>query len=135
MTKDGRPEKDISVTLCSYSLALDVIANKWKPLVIYALENGSQRYGEMKRRIEGVSQKMLTETLKGMERDGLVERKVYPAVPPAVEYTLTPLGRTLIVPLQALHVWARAHHEEVLSSRERFDAQARRTDGEERAEA
>ncbi|AFC30090.1 hypothetical protein PM3016_3235 [Paenibacillus mucilaginosus 3016] len=124
MRTDGRPEKDISVTVCSYSLALDVIANKWKPLVIYALENGSQRYGDMKRRIEGVvPENGLTETLRGMERDGLVVRKVHPAVPPAVEYTLTPLGRTLIEPLQALHVWAKAHHEDVLSARERYDGQ------------
>ncbi|MCZ8521557.1 MULTISPECIES: winged helix-turn-helix transcriptional regulator [Paenibacillus] len=121
MRVDGKPETDISAAACSYSLALDVIATKWKPLIIYALENGSQRYGEMKRRIEGVSQKMLTETLRGMERDGLIVRTVHPSVPPAVDYELTPLGRTLIEPLQALHLWAKAHHQEVVEARERFE--------------
>jgi DNA-binding HxlR family transcriptional regulator len=112
---------DISLSICSYAHVLDIISNKWTALVIYALEDGTIRYGEIKRRIEGISQKMLTQTLKQLERDGLVSRKVTPAVPPIVEYTLTSLGESLIPHLKMLKEWARTHYPEVQISREEYD--------------
>lgn len=87
-------QPDISVSACAYSKVLEIISNKWTALVIYALEGGILRYGELRRRIEGVSQKMLTQTLRQLERDGLVKRHITPSVPPIVEYSLTPLGET-----------------------------------------
>jgi len=96
---------------CPSRQVLDRIADKWTSLVIYALSEGTLRYGELQRVIGGVSQKMLTQTLRSLEEDGLVARKVYPVVPPMVEYSLTSLGRTLIEPLTAIRKWAEAHPE------------------------
>jgi DNA-binding HxlR family transcriptional regulator len=79
------------------------------------------RFNELKRKIGGVSQRMLTLTLRGLERDGLVSRTVYPTVPPRVDYALTPLGRSLIGPIRALSDWAFAHQAEIVAARERFD--------------
>lgn len=87
-------------------------------LVIYALSNRKRRHGELKRLIGGISQKMLTQTLRALERDGLVERSVYDVVPPRVEYALTPLGRTLLQPLSAICRWAQNHLPQVRSARE-----------------
>jgi DNA-binding HxlR family transcriptional regulator len=100
---------------------LDLIADKWTVLVIYALTGGTKRYSELQRLIVGVSQKMLTQTLRGLERDGLVERKVYPVVPPMTEYSLTPLGRTLIEPLCAICKWSEEHLPEVEAARARYE--------------
>lgn len=111
---------DISLAACSYSHVLEVISNKWTALVIYSLENGTIRYGEIKRRIEGISQKMLTQTLRQLERDGLVNRKVTPSVPPIVEYTLTPLGETLIPCMKMLKDWASEHYSAVRKAREEY---------------
>jgi DNA-binding HxlR family transcriptional regulator len=77
--------------------------------VVYALVNGPARHGELRRRVDGISQKMLTKTLRSMERDGLVQRTVVDVIPPHVEYALTPLGRTLIDPLTAICRWAMDH--------------------------
>ncbi|MEK4508821.1 winged helix-turn-helix transcriptional regulator [Paenibacillus sp. FSL K6-2524] len=112
---------DISLKVCSYSHVLEIISDKWTALVIYSLENGTIRYGEIKRRIEGISQKMLTQTLKQLERDGLVSRKVTPSVPPIVEYTLTPLGETLIPYMKMLKEWASEHYSAVRKAREEYD--------------
>nr|WP_307401648.1 helix-turn-helix domain-containing protein [Paenibacillus anaericanus] len=112
---------DISLKVCSYSHVLEIISNKWTALVLYSLENGTIRYGEIKRRIEGISQKMLTQTLKQLERDGLVSRKVTPSVPPIVEYTLTPLGETLIPYMKMLKEWASEHYSAVRKAREEYD--------------
>ncbi|HUP59628.1 MAG TPA: helix-turn-helix domain-containing protein [Thermoanaerobaculia bacterium] len=103
---------------CPSRKVLDRIAGKWTSLVIYALADGTLRYGELQRRIGGVSQKMLTQTLRSLEEDNLVTRKVYPVVPPMVEYSLTPLGRTLIEPLTAIRKWAEAHPEFVQRRRQ-----------------
>jgi DNA-binding HxlR family transcriptional regulator len=92
---------------------LDLIADKWTALVILALSRGTRRYSELHREIGGVSQKMLTQTLRGLESSGLIHRKVYPAVPPMVEYSLTPLGETLVKPLKTLCDWASEHFHEV----------------------
>lgn len=98
---------------CGSRRVLDLIANKWAALVIYALGKGTMRNSELQRQIGGVSQKMLTQTLRGLERHGLVARKVYPVIPPKVEYSLTPLGKTLLEPLKAICKWAEEHLHEL----------------------
>jgi DNA-binding HxlR family transcriptional regulator len=107
---------------CPSRAVLDRIADKWTSLVIYTLSDGTIRYGELERRIGGISQKMLTQTLRSLEDDGLVERKVYPVVPPHVEYSLTPLGRTLIEPLTAVCRWAEKHLPQLLANRRRSES-------------
>lgn len=96
---------------------LDLIADKWTALVILALSRGTRRYSELHREIGGVSQKMLTQTLGSLENSGLIHRKVYPTVPPMVEYSLTPLGETLVKPLKTLCDWASEHFPEVEEAR------------------
>ena len=102
---------DVMNENCPSRKVLDRIADKWTSLVILALSDGTLRYGELKRRIGGVSQKMLTQTLRSLEEDGLLTRKIYPVVPPMVEYSLTPLGRSLNEPLTAIRKWAESHPE------------------------
>src|ERR1700709_165258 len=94
---------------CPTRQVLDLIADKWTALVIGALEDEPKRFSQIQRRIDGISQKMLTQTLRSLERDGLVGRKVYADVPPRVVYTLTPLGDTLCAPIAAIRRWAEAH--------------------------
>ena len=101
---------------------LDLITDKWVINLIYALSEDTKRFRQLEREISGVSQKMLTQTLRRLERDGLVERRVYPVVPPRVEYSLTPLGRTLVGPLMALRDWAVKHAGEVDAARDRLAA-------------
>lgn len=103
--------------MCGSREVLDRIADRWTALIIYALSRGTRRFSELQRAIGGVSQKMLTQTLRSLERDGLVARKVYPVVPPRVEYSLTPLGRTLIEPLRAVCRWAERHLKELQAAR------------------
>jgi DNA-binding HxlR family transcriptional regulator len=98
--------------------ALDLIADKWTALIIMALAQDTKRYSELQRKIGGISQKMLTQTLRQLETSGLIHRKVYPVVPPMVEYSLTPLGVTLVEPLKALCFWAAEHFYEVEAARE-----------------
>ena len=100
---------------------LELIADQWTPLVIYALEKDTMRFGQLLKRIDGISKKMLTQTLRAMERNGLVKRVVYPVVPPVVEYSLTSLGQTLIEPMQALRDWAYGHLQEVAQARMEYD--------------
>ena len=106
---------------CPSREVLDRIGDRWTVLVVGSLSSGPMRFSELGRRIEGISQKMLTQTLRGLERDGLVTRTVHAAVPPRVEYELTDLGRTLIAPLHALDAWARAHMPDVVASRTAYD--------------
>ena len=113
---------DVFNSECPSRQVLDRIADRWTALVIRALSERTMRYGELQRRIRGVSQKMLTQTLRSLERDGLVVRKIHPVVPPMVEYTLTPLGRTLISPLEAICEWAESHLPELLAARKRSAA-------------
>jgi DNA-binding HxlR family transcriptional regulator len=96
------------------------IGDKWTVMVVGALSKGPIRYNEIRRRVEGISQRMLTLTLKGLEQDGLVTRTMYPTIPPRVDYELTELGRKLIVPLQALSEWARENRPAMLAAREAF---------------
>jgi DNA-binding HxlR family transcriptional regulator len=108
---------------CPTRVVLDRIADKWTVLIVGALESRTMRFGALRREIGGVSQKMLTQTLRQLERDGLVNRKVYASVPPKVEYSLTALGRTLVRTLEAIRGWAETHIEDVLKARNRYDAQ------------
>lgn len=105
---------------------LNRVGDKWSVLVVGTLGPGSLRFSELKRSIEGISQRMLTLTLKGLERDGLVTRTVTPIIPPRVDYELTRLGRTLLVPVGALYEWADAHRNDIDTARVRFDASDRR---------
>ena len=99
---------------------LALIADKWAVLVITTLAGGSLRYNALRRAIAGVSQKMLTQTLRDLECNGLVERTVHPDTPPRVEYGLTPLGRTLVEALTVLRDWANEHYHEVEAARLRY---------------
>lgn len=103
---------------CESRQALDRIADKWTCLIVYALLDGPRRHGELKRMIEGISQKMLTQTLRSLEADGLVKRTVIDVIPPHVEYGLTPLGKTLSDPLVAICQWAMDHLHELQAARE-----------------
>ena len=98
---------------CPSQLILERIAEKWAVLIIHKLDKKTMRFGELKREIGGISQKMLTQTLRNLEADGLVSRTVFPVVPPKVEYNLTPLGKTLLSPLGALCRWAQEHAEDI----------------------
>ncbi|MFE9428012.1 winged helix-turn-helix transcriptional regulator [Kitasatospora sp. NPDC006697] len=102
---------------CPTRLVLDHIAGKWTVLVIDALMDGTMRHTELRRRIEGVSQKMLTQTLRTLETDGFLTRTVHPVVPPRVDYDLTELGRSLGTPIAALREWAEVHINEVERAR------------------
>ena len=112
---------DIFQANCLSRQVLELIADQWTPLVIYALEDGTMRFGQLLKRIDGISKKMLTQTLRAMERNGLVQRVVYPVVPPVVEYSLTPVGQTLIEPVNALRVWAYKHLQEVADAQMMYD--------------
>lgn len=107
---------------CPSRIVLERIADKWTALIIQVLANGTHRYAELQREIGGVSQKMLTQTLRSLERDGLIARKVHAVVPPKVEYSLTALGRTLIEPLQAICRWSEKHLSQLEANRTRAAA-------------
>ena len=100
------------------------IGDKWSVLVVTRLGNGPLRFNELRRAIGGISQRMLTLTLRGLERDGLVTRTVFPTIPPRVDYALTPLGRDLLDPVSALGAWAIRNQEKIAVARERFDGGA-----------
>lgn len=106
---------------CPSRQVLDRVGDKWTVLVLGALESGPLRYSEIEARIPGLTQKMLTQTVRALERDGLVLRTVYPEVPPHVDYRLTDLGLTLLAPLATLRQWAVANINDVLVARARFD--------------
>ena len=100
---------------------LDRIADKWSLLVIALLEERSLRFTELRRQIDGISQRMLTVTLRHLERDGLVRRTVHPVVPPRVDYALTPLGATLHETIQSLVRWTEDHQHEIADARAAYD--------------
>ena len=121
------PELDQTPANCHAREMLVRISDKWSVYVIHLLEAaGTLRFNELRSQVKGISQRMLTVTLRGLERDGLVTRKVYPEVPPRVEYTLTPLGRTLRQLVRGLVDWSEAHLAEVDASRAAYDARNRR---------
>jgi DNA-binding HxlR family transcriptional regulator len=107
---------------CEVRDLLDRLADKWSLLVVELLDHSTRRFSELRHEIDGISQRMLTLTLRQLERDGLVRRTVYPVVPPRVEYELTSLGTTLLATIQPLVAWARAHRDEVAGARAAYDA-------------
>lgn len=114
----------ISAADCPSRLVLDQIADKWSVLILAVLNAGPLRFNEIKRRLEGITQKALTQSLRRLERNGIVGRRVVPVSPVAVEYRITPLGRTLDGPFLALHAWTVDHLAEVEQARQEFDRRA-----------
>jgi DNA-binding HxlR family transcriptional regulator len=108
-------------TMCRAREVLDLVADKWSLYVIAELGQGTRRFNELKRSIDGVSQRMLTVTLRGLERNGLVTRTIYPVIPPRVEYELTELGNMLLKAAVDLIAWAESHLPEIDEARRRYD--------------
>jgi DNA-binding HxlR family transcriptional regulator len=106
---------------CPTRLALDRIADKWTVLIVGRLAIGVHRFGELRRDINGISPKVLTQKLRELERDGIITRKIYASIPPKVEYRLTPLGRTLIDLLDAIRGWAENNIETMLEAQAAYD--------------
>jgi DNA-binding HxlR family transcriptional regulator len=128
VTKVGKYLEEEAQTKVGAQLALELVSDKWTILIVHALKRGTRRYSELRREIVGVSQRMLIYSLRNMERDGVVSRKVYATVPPKTEYSLTDLGLTLWEPLHGLCLWAEDHFDAVLEARHRHDAASRTAD-------
>ncbi|MGA2536151.1 MAG: helix-turn-helix domain-containing protein [Terracidiphilus sp.] len=111
---------------CPTRMVLDQLADKWTVLVLGALDSGPVRFNALRRRLDGVSQKMLGQTLKQLERNGLVDRRAFATVPVTVEYSLTPLGVALTAPVNSLREWAEAHIGQMLAAQQRFDSEGQR---------
>lgn len=109
---------------CEVRQILDRIADKWSLLAIALLDRRTMRFTELSREIDGISQRMLTKTLRHLERDGLVRRTVHPVVPPRVDYELTPLGVTLHATIQSLVTWTEQHQAEIAAARSGYDSRA-----------
>ena len=116
----AREAYSVYIATCPTRQLLDTLSDKWVTLVLVALADGPQRYSALARTIAGVSQKMLTQTLRTLERDGLVARSVTPAVPVRVDYELTALGSSLLPLMREIKGWAEAHMDDVLSAREAY---------------
>jgi DNA-binding HxlR family transcriptional regulator len=109
---------------CPVRNVLDQISGKWRTLLIVALTDGPRRFGALKRALPDISQRMLTQSLRELQRDGLIARRVYPTAPPSVDYRLTDLGRSLLEPLAGLIRWAEERAEAIETARQDFDAAA-----------
>ncbi len=120
--RQAREEYDAFLAACPSRQLLDRLTDKWATLILCALADGEQRYSELSRTIAGVSQKMLTQTLRNLERDGILVRSITPAVPVRVSYRLTPLGRSLLQIVQSIKDWAEQHMSVVQDARNRYDA-------------
>jgi len=112
---------DVFRRACPSQTVLDILANKWTHLTVCALRDRTCRFAELQRRIEGITPRMLTQTLRLLERDGLLHREVFAVVPPRVEYSLTPLGRDLVALLNAILCWSEAHVPEIMAARQAYD--------------
>lgn len=122
------PSWDVMVATCPSRTSLAKIANKWTAMIVIALSDGPLRFGALREAVDGISGKVLTETLRDLERDGIVSRTMYNEMPPRVEYELTTLGQTLRQPLTALGRWAEAHIAAVLRARDDYDQRTRSSD-------
>lgn len=112
---------DLYSAACPCRDILDLVASKWSTLIIGRLEDGPHRFGQLRRAVPGITQKMLTQTLRRLEQDGLVNREVLVQMrPPQVEYSLTPLGQSITEPLAAIRDWSESHLADVRAARERF---------------
>jgi len=120
----GDRNQHISSDCQAVNAVLARVGEKWSVLIIMKLKDGPLRFNELKRVVGGISQRMLTLTLRGLERDGLITRSVYPTIPARVEYELTPLGQSLSEPVAALGSWALEHRSEIEVAKRRFDARA-----------
>jgi DNA-binding HxlR family transcriptional regulator len=109
---------------CPVRQVLDQIGDKWSTLMLLALSEKPYRFGELRRLIPDISQRMLTQTLRDLQRNGLILRTVFPTQPPSVEYRLTPLGESLLAPIDTLVRWAESHYARILAAREHFDGKA-----------
>lgn len=114
--KERRPHYPV----CPSRDVLAQIGTKWGPFVLIALAVGPLRFGELSREIPGISQRVLTQALRDLERDGLIKRTVYPTKPPSVEYNLTPLGKSFLIPLWEFVNWADTNYNTIISARKRF---------------
>lgn len=114
-------EKELGLNLCPIRTVLAQIGDKWSLLVILLLRDGDYRFSEMQRAIPDVSQRMLTQTLRKLERDGLVNRTVTPSIPPRVDYAITDLGRSLFDPIGAMAQWAVSKHPDIVKARNAYD--------------
>jgi DNA-binding HxlR family transcriptional regulator len=121
--EEARIAYDAFLKSCPTNQLLDRLSDKWVSLVVAALSAGPMRYSDLGRKIAGVSPKMLTQTLRSLERDGLLTRTVTPSVPVRVDYELTPLGHGLALLLTAVKDWAETHFDEVRQARERYDSE------------
>ncbi|REK56724.1 MAG: transcriptional regulator [Thermobacillus sp.] len=121
MKKSDAAGGNISLGECLYRRVLELLESKWSVLVLHALDGGRQRYRQIEARIQDITQKMLTQTLRRLERDGLIRRIVHPTVPPAVEYELTDLGRSLMPHIRGFRTWAAEHFAEVVAARAEYD--------------
>lgn len=108
--------------LCPIRDVLDRVGDRWTLLVMHELTAGTLRFGELKARIEDISQRMLAQTLRRLEEDGLVEREVFPTIPPRVDYTLSKLGHSLLVPVQGMMQWATENQDAVRAARRAYKA-------------
>ncbi len=122
--REVRQEYDSFLAACPSRKLLDRLSDKWVSLILVALTDGELRYSEVSRSVAGVSQKMLTQTLRNLERDGLASRSITLAVPVQVAYGLTPLGRSLLPVMRAIKDWAEVHIDEVEFARDHYDAAA-----------
>jgi len=119
---DFERPRDVFLADCPARTTLDLIADTWSIVVVFALGEGPRRYSELRKQIGGISKKMLTQTVRKLERNGLVERRVLPTAPVGVEYRLTALGRTLLDPVCVLAQWAEANAEGVLTAQDQLGA-------------
>lgn len=118
------PRRVETTQACAIRDLLDRLGDKWSLLVVELLGEGTRRFTELRREIDGISQRMLTLTLRRLERDGLVRRTVHPVVPPRVDYDLTPLGETLLEAVAPLVAWTRDHRAEIIAARDGYDAES-----------
>jgi DNA-binding HxlR family transcriptional regulator len=123
----ARSHTHVTADCRAVSAVLGRIGDKWSVLIVSRLGNGPMRFNELKRSIGGISQRMLTLTLRGLERDGLITRTVFPIVPPRVDYELTALGRSLLAPVSALADWALKNRQRIEDARTKFDGKSSRS--------
>lgn len=114
-------KRNVFAAACPTRQVLDRIADKWTVLVLSLLADGPMRFNRLRGRIEGISQKMLSQTLRSLERDGLVTRRVFPTVPVTVEYSITPVGATLAATLTPLRLWAEENMDAIMRARQDYD--------------
>ncbi|MEU4666443.1 helix-turn-helix domain-containing protein [Amycolatopsis sp. NPDC023774] len=123
-TRDQDGSWDVYLKSCPCRDVLDLLANKWTALVLGVLEQRPHRFGELRRAVGGISQKMLTQNLRNLERDGFVSRKVFPTTPPTVEYAFTPMGAEVSAHLVALSTWSQSNFDRIRDARNTYDTRS-----------